>query len=255
MGPGLALDSRAAPCTSGSGRAAERARLRLRAAPRLATAGPQGRKLERLAPSRAVVKPGVSEASASADGEESFTKRFLSTQEEVEGDIMKQFRISESYWSGMKKGRAKAKTVVQQIASTAPREIAPGGLTDYDVCVCGGNLGIAIALALQNRGHRVLIIERRLLRGRTQEWNASRKEMLNLVKTGLLTEEEVEEAIISEFNPNRVTFDGGKDVWVNDILNIGVAPDKLIRRLKERFIQVSEQHSWRNERAIDERNE
>lgn len=172
------------------------------------------------------------------DKKDSFVKSFLQTQDQVEGDIMKQFNISERYWDGMKssKSRAKVKTVVEQVASTAPQEDAMFGL-DYDVCICGGNLGIAIALALQKRGHRVLIVERRLLRGRTQEWNASRKEMRNLVKTGLLTEKEIEDAIISDFNPNRVTFKEGKDMWVNDILNIGVAPDKLIRNMKERFLE------------------
>jgi len=166
----------------------------------------------------------------------SFVKEWLGKQNQVEGDIMKQFNVSESYWRGMKQGRAKAKTVVEQIPSPAPEDVASTGV-DYDVCVCGGNLGIAIALALQKRGHSVVIVERRLLRGRTQEWNASRKECANLIKTGLLTKAEVDEVIISEFNPNRVTFKDGEDVWVNDILNIGVAPDKLVEKMRERFLE------------------
>ena len=161
-------------------------------------------------------------------------QKFLSRQH-LAKDFTKQLKISESYWNGMKRGGGKAKTVVEQMPTTAPTALH--GLVDYDVCVCGGNLGIAIALALQKRGYRVLIIERRLLRGRTQEWNASRREMRSLIRTGLLTESEVEDAIISEFNPNRVTFKEGEDVWVNDILNIGVAPDKLIRRMKEQFVK------------------
>jgi len=164
-------------------------------------------------------------------------QKFLSRQH-LAKDFTKQLKISESYWNGMKRGgggQGKAKTVVEQMPTTAPTALH--GLVDYDVCVCGGNLGIAIALALQKRGYRVLIIERRLLRGRTQEWNASRREMRSLIRTGLLTESEVEDAIISEFNPNRVTFKEGEDVWVNDVLNIGVAPDKLIRRMKEQFVK------------------
>merc|ERR1711937_119885 len=131
-------------------------------------------------------------------------QKFLSRQH-LSKDFTKQLKISESYWNGMKRGgggQGKAKTVVEQMPTTAPTALH--GLVDYDVCVCGGNLGIAIALALQKRGYRVLIIERRLLRGRTQEWNASRREMRSLIRTGLLTESEVEDAIISEFNPNRV---------------------------------------------------
>ena len=59
------------------------------------------------------------------------------------------------------------KTVVEQVVDQrAPSHLTNGsGATDFDVVVCGGNLGIAIALALQKRGHRVLVVERRLLVG------------------------------------------------------------------------------------------
>ena len=88
-------------------------------------------------------------------------QKFLSRQH-LAKDFTKQLKISESYWNGMKRGgggQGKAKTVVEQMPTTAPTALH--GLVDYDVCVCGGNLGIAIALALQKRGYRVLIIERR----------------------------------------------------------------------------------------------
>ena len=172
----------------------------------------------------------------------SFVRQFLESQTGLEGDAIKQLNISENYWKAMKRKRPGAKgkgapVVVRRIEGVAPSDpMISSDPLDFDVCVCGGNLGICIALALQNRGHRVLIVERRLLRGRTQEWNASRKEMRNFLKTGLLTERDIEEVIVSEFNPNRVSFKGGENVWVRDILNIGVAPDRLIRKLKQRFL-------------------
>jgi len=52
----------------------------------------------------------------------------------------------------------------------------PGEL-DCDVAVCGGTLGLFLALALQLRGHRVTIVERRRVEGRAQEWNVSRPEL------------------------------------------------------------------------------
>ena len=163
----------------------------------------------------------------------SLVRKFLDNQDE---GLVKGYKIASSYWEGMKRQKsASYKTVLTQVAGeSAPGRSGSG--VDYDVVVCGGNLSIAIALALQNRGHRVLIVERRLLRGRTQEWNASRKECMNLVKAGLLSLSDLEDVIISEFNPNRVTFKGGEDVWVEDILNVGVAPDELVSRLKERFL-------------------
>jgi 2-polyprenyl-6-methoxyphenol hydroxylase-like FAD-dependent oxidoreductase len=42
--------------------------------------------------------------------------------------------------------------------------------------MCGGVLGIVIALALQRQGFRVAVVEKRLVEGRTQEWNSSRHE-------------------------------------------------------------------------------
>jgi hypothetical protein len=51
----------------------------------------------------------------------------------------------------------------------------------------------------------------------------------------VLTASEAESVIALEFNPVRVGFHGGPDVWTRDVLNLGVKPDKLIalvRRLR-----------------------
>jgi lycopene cyclase CruP len=34
-----------------------------------------------------------------------------------------------------------------------------------------------------------------------------------------------------EFNPVRIGFHGGADVWTKDVLNIGVSPAKLIEKV------------------------
>jgi hypothetical protein len=47
---------------------------------------------------------------------------------------------------------------------------------DFDVVMCGGVLGIVMALALQRQGFRVAVVEKRLVQGRSQEWNSSRHE-------------------------------------------------------------------------------
>lgn len=48
------------------------------------------------------------------------------------------------------------------------------------------------------------------------------------LQLGLLSESEAEAVIAVEFNPVRVGFHGGADVWTRDVLNLGVKPDKLI---------------------------
>lgn len=56
---------------------------------------------------------------------------------------------------------------------------------DFDVCICGGTLGILFGAALQARGQRVLVVERGALKGREQEWNISRSELMSLVPLGV----------------------------------------------------------------------
>lgn len=106
---------------------------------------------------------------------------------------------------------------------------------DWDVVIAGGTLGIFIAAALARRGWRVALIERGILRGREQEWNISRAEMNTFLELGLSLQE-LEEVIVTEFNPVRIQFLGGPEVWVRNVLNTGVDPVVLLALLKSRFL-------------------
>jgi lycopene cyclase CruP len=112
------------------------------------------------------------------------------------------------------------------------------GDIDWDVIICGGTLGILLGTALAQKGLRVAILERGELRGRSQEWNTSRHELQILVELELLTEVELEAAIASEFNPNRIAFHSGPEFWVKDVLNVGVNPVYLLECLKQRFLEL-----------------
>ena len=81
-----------------------------------------------------------------------------------------------------------------------------GGNVDYDITVCGGTLGIFIATSLALKGHRVAVVEGGKLRGREQEWNISMDEIMELVELGVLTQEEVDEAITTKFDGCRAGF-------------------------------------------------
>lgn len=115
-----------------------------------------------------------------------------------------------------------------------------GQLVDinYDVAIAGGTLGIILAYALQKLGWRVIIIEKGILQGRVQEWNISRKELEVLLRLELLTASELESAIVTEYNPSRIGFEGGKDIWVRDVLNLGVSPIILLDLLKQKFLNA-----------------
>ncbi|KAI5419164.1 uncharacterized protein LOC127074916 isoform X1 [Lathyrus oleraceus] len=131
----------------------------------------------------------------------------------------------------------------QQVVSTIPSLFTSSDLADkaegsYDVIVCGGTLGIFIATALCARGLRVAIVERNVLKGREQEWNISRKELLELVEVGVLEEDDIERVTSAKFNPNRCGFERKGEIWVNNILNLGVSPARLIEIVKKRFISL-----------------
>jgi lycopene cyclase CruP len=109
---------------------------------------------------------------------------------------------------------------------------------DYDAAIAGGTLGIVLAYALQKLGWRVVVIEKGILQGRVQEWNISRKELEILEELELLTSSELESAIATEYNPSRIGFKGGKDIWVRDVLNLGVSPIILLDLLKQKFLDA-----------------
>jgi hypothetical protein len=127
---------------------------------------------------------------------------------------------------------------------------------DYDVVVCGGTLGIFFATALALRGGpetRICVLEAGKLQGRVQEWNISRKELEEMIGLGILTAEEVEEVIQTEFPGCRSGFKNkevtptvggyfdngvGYETVTPDVLNLGVAPSILLERVKDRFLSL-----------------
>jgi lycopene cyclase CruP len=121
-------------------------------------------------------------------------------------------------------------TVVEEV--DAPLEDV-----DWDVVICGGTLGILLGAALVQRGWRVALVERGVLRGREQEWNISRQELSTMSELGLLSSEDIDGVIASSYNPARLQFGEGNPIWVRDVLNVGVDPVGLLERLKAKFLQ------------------
>lgn len=154
------------------------------------------------------------------------TEQILS---QIPGNALEGLRRVDRLWQSLKEDALPVPQLVKQSE-------LPLGTVDWDVVICGGTLGILIATTLANLGWRVTLIERGILRGRDQEWNISRKELEVFLELNLLTEEELEKAIATQYNPARVGFLGGKDIWVTDILNIGIDPVYLLETLKLKFL-------------------
>lgn len=140
---------------------------------------------------------------------------------------------ADALWHDYRHGKIPTPTVV----STQSEPLGIETHSDrYDVVICGGTLGILLGATLARRGWRVALLERGALRGREQEWNISRSELRTFVELGLLSESELETAIATEYNPARIHFNGGDDLWVQDVLNVGVDPVYLLDTLKQVFL-------------------
>ncbi|MDJ0733802.1 MAG: FAD-binding oxidoreductase [Nostocaceae cyanobacterium] len=154
------------------------------------------------------------------------TEKILS---QLPGDVLGGLRRGDRVLTGLREGSTAVPVAVTESSESLDT-------LDWDVVICGGTLGIVIGCALAVRGLRVAILERGVLQGREQEWNVSRKELEVLLELNLLREEELEQAIVTEYNPARVSFATGSEVWVRDILNIGIDPVYLLETLKQRFL-------------------
>ena len=118
---------------------------------------------------------------------------------------------------------------------------APLESVDWDVVISGGTLGVLVGAGLARRGWRVALLERGRLQGREQEWNISRRELAVLTELGLLSAEELEAVVASEYNPARIQFGQGDPLWVENVLNVGVDPKQLLERLKATFLEAGGQ--------------
>ncbi|WP_036479254.1 NAD(P)/FAD-dependent oxidoreductase [Myxosarcina sp. GI1] len=158
----------------------------------------------------------------------SLTEKYLSQQS---SDILAGLRNADKFWKAIKEGKIEPDRVVAKNQEKLDKY-------DTDVVICGGTLGILLGASLQQTGWQVTLIEKGVLEGREQEWNISRQELEVFLELKLLTKAELDRAIATEYNPARVSFLGGKEVWVKDVLNIGVDPVYLLEILKQKFIKA-----------------
>ena len=161
----------------------------------------------------------------------SLTEKILAQQSD---NVLERLRSADRFWANLRQGKISVSEVVKQNKAYL-------GESDTDIVISGGTLGILLGAALQKLGWRVSLIERGILKGRKQEWNISRQELEVFVELELLTEAELNQAIVTKYNPARVAFQPDREVWVKDVLNIGVDPVYLLEVLKQKFLEAGGQ--------------
>lgn len=165
-------------------------------------------------------------------------RKFLSRAEE--GNPQLSLQKAEAGFNALKRTAEIPAPTKKLVTITETPVLQPEQPPDYDVVVAGGTLGIFYATALRKLGWRVAVIERGVVQGRKQEWNISREELSALVENGVISRVQLEEAIVTECSdPGRLAFaarDGNvRQVFVPDVLNIGVAPDILVSHALANF--------------------
>ncbi|MGB0387993.1 MAG: hypothetical protein ACPGWR_24520 [Ardenticatenaceae bacterium] len=77
---------------------------------------------------------------------------------------------------------------------------------EFDVVYAGGGLSVLHALAMQRRGWRVLLFDRRAVGQTHREWNISRAEMALLVEGGLFSWQELAGVMAREYERGFIRF-------------------------------------------------
>ncbi|MGF1482260.1 MAG: FAD-dependent oxidoreductase [Cyanophyceae cyanobacterium] len=158
------------------------------------------------------------------------TERILSP---LPGNVLARLRQADQMWHNLRGGNHEIPEVITESKESLSCE--------WDVIISGGTLGILLATVLQKQGWQVALLERGFLRGRDQEWNISRQELTVFLELDLLTTAELEQAIVTEYERGRVSFYQGCELWVTEVLNIGIDPVFLLETLKQKFLAAGGQ--------------
>ena len=107
---------------------------------------------------------------------------------------------------------------------------------DADVVIAGGGLSLLLAWALASRGVRVVVVERARAGVSHREWNASQKELVALVREGLMTEDELAALVVSRYRHGVCRFHGGGTYPVTNVLDVAVDSGRLSSMARERCV-------------------
>ncbi len=124
-------------------------------------------------------------------------------------------------------------------ASSLPADATISG--EYDLIYAGGTLSLLHAGVMAGTYRRsVLVVDRREPAKSTRDWNISRKELDNLVFTGLFTGSEIDSTIVRRYKAGWVEFfkpDGSqKRLVMENVLDCAVDADRLLGIAKEKLL-------------------
>ena len=120
-------------------------------------------------------------------------------------------------------------TIDPQSSEGAPDR---GASPDFDVLLAGGGLALVYGAYLARKGLRVAIFDRRRIGCGHREWNISRGELEPLVRSGLFSQEQVEELLLLQYDHGVVRWHGGGTHAVRHVLDCVIDAASLLTRLR-----------------------
>ncbi len=110
---------------------------------------------------------------------------------------------------------------------------------EFDLVYGGGGLGLLHALAMQQRGWRVLLFDRQQVGSTHREWNISRPELAVLVEAGIFSWEELETTIAREYRRGFIRFHNPNgppaEFDLPGVLDVAIDADALLALTRRRF--------------------
>lgn len=123
----------------------------------------------------------------------------------------------------------------------------------FDLIYAGGGLGLLHAVAMAQRGWKLMIFDKGQIGSAHREWNISRAELSKLVELGIATWEELSSVIMCNYRTGVVRFHADQaaqqhQLWLPDVLDYALDASALLSLMRQKLAALGglilDQHSF-----------
>lgn len=113
----------------------------------------------------------------------------------------------------------------------------------FDLMYAGGGLGLLHAVAMAQRGWKIMIFDRGEIGCAHREWNISRAELSKLVELGVVSWEELSTVIMRNYRTGVVRFHADHaaqqhQLWLPEVLDYALDASALLRLMRQKLAEL-----------------